>query len=38
MATPEELAGWYAAAWNERDPRARRELLGDPGPPSDRAR
>lgn len=27
MATPDELAGWYAAAWGERDPDKRRELL-----------
>ena len=27
MATPEELAGWYAGAWNERDPGRRRQLL-----------
>lgn len=26
-ATPEELAGWYAEAWNVRDPEKRRELL-----------
>lgn len=28
MATPDELAAWYAAAWNERDGSRRRELLG----------
>lgn len=27
MATPEELARQYAAAWNERNPEARRALL-----------
>lgn len=27
MATPDELANWYAAAWNERDAERRRELL-----------
>jgi hypothetical protein len=27
MATPDELANWYAAAWNERDSTKRRELL-----------
>ena len=27
MATPDELANWYAAAWNERDPVRRRALL-----------
>jgi hypothetical protein len=27
MATPDELAGWYAAAWNEQEPGPRRELL-----------
>ena len=27
MATPDELAGWYAAAWNESDPVKRRGLL-----------
>ena len=27
MATPEELADWYAAAWTERDGGRRRELL-----------
>ena len=27
MATPEDLAGWYAGAWNERDPERRRQLL-----------
>jgi hypothetical protein len=27
MATPDELANWYAGAWNERDPTRRRELL-----------
>lgn len=27
VATPDELAGWYAASWNERDPAKRRELL-----------
>ena len=27
MATPEDLAGWYAAAWNETDPTERRALL-----------
>ena len=27
MATPEELAAWYAAAWMERDEVKRRELL-----------
>jgi hypothetical protein len=27
MATPEELAHWYAAAWNERDASTRRRLL-----------
>ena len=27
MATPEELADWYAGAWNEREPQRRRELL-----------
>jgi len=28
MATPDELANWYAAAWNERDSAKRRALLG----------
>lgn len=28
MASPDELAQWYAAAWNERDDARRRELLG----------
>ena len=27
MATPDELANWYAAAWNEQDATKRRELL-----------
>ncbi len=27
MATAEQLAGWYAAAWNERDASKRRTLL-----------
>src|SRR5262245_45933290 len=27
MATPEELANWYAGAWNETDPAKRRGLL-----------
>ena len=27
MGAPAELAGWYAAAWNEVDPAQRRELL-----------
>ena len=27
MATPDELATWYAGAWNEQDPSKRRELL-----------
>jgi len=27
MTTPEELAGWYAAAWNTTDPGERRALL-----------
>lgn len=27
MATPDELAAWYAAAWNERDESKRRALL-----------
>jgi hypothetical protein len=27
MATPDELAHWYAAAWNETDPANRRALL-----------
>ena len=27
MATPDELATWYAAAWNERDATKRRQLL-----------
>lgn len=27
MASPEELANWYAGAWNERDADRRRELL-----------
>jgi hypothetical protein len=27
VATPEELAGWYASAWNERDSTKRREFL-----------
>ena len=27
MATPDELAGWYAGAWNETDPAKRRALL-----------
>ena len=27
MATPDELAQWYAGAWNERDAPRRRELL-----------
>lgn len=29
MGTPDELAGWYAAAWNEVDPAKRRRLLED---------
>ena len=28
MGTPDELAGWYAAAWNEVDPVKRRISLG----------
>lgn len=27
VATPDELANWYAAAWNEQDATKRRELL-----------
>ena len=27
MATPDELANWYAGAWNEREPAKRRVLL-----------
>ena len=29
MATPDELARWYAGAWNERDASRRRQLLED---------